>query len=237
MSTRTDGFTLLEVAIVLSVIAVLTAVALPVYSGIIDRAEVATMKSDLRNLATAQEAYFSDHQGYAPNVSSLGAELRVSDNVTVFVDSGTATGWGATAMHSGTGSSCRAAYGRAGQQEPTCSDDPVVRIVDPGAGAEIEGEEVRFALRTGGVRLGPGRVDGEGPAHHHLFIDRDVTPLSDPIPHGEADIIHLRPGQSELRLPWLAPGEHQVIALLSDGAHVPLLPPVTDTIRFAVKGR
>jgi type IV pilus assembly protein PilE len=109
------GFTLLEVAIVVTVLTVLTAVALPIYSGFIERAKVATMQSDLRNLATVQEAHFGNHQGYASNPSSLDDGLQTSENVTVFIDSGTATGWGATAMHSSTASSCRIAYSSSGQ--------------------------------------------------------------------------------------------------------------------------
>ena len=218
-----------------SVLVVLAAVALPIYSGFIGRAKVAAMQSDLRNLATVQEAYFGDHQGYAPDASSLDPQLQTSENVTVVIDSGTATGWGATAMHAGTASSCRIAYSRTGQSAPTCNEAPVIRIVDPRVGAAINSQDVAFVLSASGVRVASARGGGEGGAHHHLFIDREVTPLSEPIPHGEADIIHLRPGQFELRLPGLDWGQHQVIAVLANEAHVPLVPPVTDTVRFSVR--
>ncbi len=234
MATRQDGFTLLEIAIVVSVITVLTAVALPVYSGMVERANVAAMKSDLRNLATVQESHFSDHQAYAPSASSLGSSLETSMNVTVYVDSGSTTGWGGTAMHSGTDTSCRIAYSSAGYRAPTCSDDPLVRIVDPAAGKVVDTGDVLFVVASSGLAAGSG--EGSEP-HHHLFLDREVTPFDEPIPLGEPDIIHLRSGQSDLRVPGLDRGEHQVIVVVTDEAHVPLSPPVTDTVRFSVKVR
>jgi prepilin-type N-terminal cleavage/methylation domain-containing protein len=237
MTSKTNGFTLIEMAIVVSVVAALTAIALPLYSSVTKPAKAAAMKSDLRNLATMQEAHFSDHQAYAPDASSMGTPLQASPNVTVFIDSATATGWGGTAIHSGTNSWCRIAYSRAGYQAPTCTEAPMVRIVDPGAGAAIDAGEVRFALAASGLGKNSGQNGGKGTVHHHLFLDRDVTPLSEPIPHGMADIIHLRPGQSELRVPGLARGQHEVIVVVTDDAHVPLLPAVTDTVRFTVKAR
>ncbi len=237
MSTKPNGFTLIEVAIVVGVITVLTAVALPVYSGMVERANVAAMKSDLRNLATVQESHFSDHQAYAPSASSLGSRLETSKNVTMFVDSGTTTGWGATALHSGTNTSCQIAYSSAGYRAPACNDDPIVRIVDPAAGKVVDTGDVSFVLATSGLSATSGGSGESGEPHHHLFVDRDVTPLDEPVPFGDPDIIHLRPGHTELRVPGLPHGEHRVIVLVTDEAHVPLSPPVTDTVRFSVKVR
>ncbi len=237
MSSRADGFTLLEVAIVVSVITMLAAVALPAYSGFIERANVAAMKSDLRNLATVQESHFSDHQAYAPNAASLGPRLETSNNVTVFVDSGTTTGWGGTAMHSRTDTWCRIAYSSAGYRAPICMDDPVVRIVDPAAGKVADTGDVRFVIAMSGLPATSRGNGAGGDPHHHLFLDRDVTPLDEPIPFGNRDIIHLRPGQTELRVPGIDRGEHRVIVVVTDDAHVPLSPPVTDTVRFTAKVR
>ncbi|MDH3732203.1 MAG: DUF4399 domain-containing protein [Gemmatimonadota bacterium] len=234
MSRRTRGFTILEVAAALTVVAVLAAIAVPLYLSAVEPARVATMKSDLRNLAVGQEAHFGDQRRYAADAASMGGRLQTSKNVTVFVDSGTVTGWGATATHSGTLTSCRIAYGHTGFQAPTCSRDPLVRIVMPGAGAAVASEAVRFVLSTGGVRMTAGAKET---AHHHLFIDREVTPFGDPVPHDDVDIIHLQEGESELWLPGLATGPHEVIAVLTDGAHVPLVPLATDTVRFSVSRR
>jgi hypothetical protein len=45
------------------------------------KAAVTQMKSDLRNLITAQEAYFADHAAYAGAVGDL--RFRASENVSV----------------------------------------------------------------------------------------------------------------------------------------------------------
>ena len=55
------GFTLIELLIVVVIIGILAAFAIPKFQSTKGKANAATLKSDLRNLATAQEAYFYDH--------------------------------------------------------------------------------------------------------------------------------------------------------------------------------
>lgn len=110
-----------------------------------------------------------------------------------------------------------------------------VTIVEPADGAEVEGPDVRVVLSAAGVEITPATEEREGTAHHHLFVDTDVTPLADTIPQGVTGILHLGQGQSEFTLEGLEPGSHRVIAVLANWGHVPLDPPAMDTVSFTVR--
>ncbi|MFQ5890938.1 MAG: DUF4399 domain-containing protein [Gemmatimonadota bacterium] len=110
-----------------------------------------------------------------------------------------------------------------------------VEIIEPADGALTSDSTVRIVLAATGIEIAPAAEEREGTAHHHLFVDRDLTPLSDTIPAGVSGILHLGRGQTELLLRGLAPGEHIVVALLADRAHIPLSPPALDTVRFTVR--
>jgi len=60
MVDKRRGFTLIELLIVVAIIAILAAIAVPNFLEAQVRSKVARVKSDLRTLATAQEAYFVD---------------------------------------------------------------------------------------------------------------------------------------------------------------------------------
>ncbi len=65
-ATRRRGFTLIELLIVVAIIAILAAIAVPNFLEAQVRAKVSRAKADLRSLATALESYYTDNNEY-PN--------------------------------------------------------------------------------------------------------------------------------------------------------------------------
>jgi type IV pilus assembly protein PilA len=96
------GFTLIELMIVIAIIGILAAIAIPQFSAYRVRAYNSAANADLRNAATAQEAYYVDNQSYANAVADIiGSSygLFTSENVSVTV-AGTADGYTMSSSHS-----------------------------------------------------------------------------------------------------------------------------------------
>lgn len=124
MRYNRGAFTLIELVVVILIIGVLAAIAIPKFGASKDKAYVASMTSDLRNLVTAQESYFNDNNGrYALTTAALGTSYRPSTGVTVTVGDVTTTGWTATAVHAISPKRCTLAVGGAatGASEPICN--------------------------------------------------------------------------------------------------------------------
>lgn len=109
-----------------------------------------------------------------------------------------------------------------------------VTIVEPADGAELDAGPVLFVLETDGVEIvAAGNMD-PGTGHHHLIVDADVD-WALPIPNDPGVHYHMGQAETELTLTDLAPGEHRIIAVVADGVHIPLDPPVADTITVVVR--
>ena len=106
------GFTLIELLIVVVIIGILAAIAIPKFSNAKERAYVAAMKSDLRNLVTTEETYFADNLTYG-SIANLGSAYSSSAGVTVATSAVTASGWAASATHTNAGQTCTLALGAA----------------------------------------------------------------------------------------------------------------------------
>ena len=76
--TNRKGFTLIELLIVVVIIGILAAIAIPKFAATKDKAKLASVKSDVRNAMTAEEAYFSDFAKYGAL-----ADLASASNFTL----------------------------------------------------------------------------------------------------------------------------------------------------------
>jgi prepilin-type N-terminal cleavage/methylation domain-containing protein len=122
MKSIKKGFTLIELLIVVVIIGILAAIAIPKFANTKAKAYVASMKSDLRNLITAQEAYFSDNNTYAVGTANLGTNFSASPGITVTLGSVTGTGWVATATSISVATTCFITLGGGSTNEgdPVC---------------------------------------------------------------------------------------------------------------------
>jgi type IV pilus assembly protein PilA len=102
MMRKNEGFTLIELMIVIAIIGILAAIAIPQFSAYRTRSYNSAAEADIRNAATAQEAYYVDNQTYkADPLGLIGSNygFYTTTNVAVTGGAGT-TQYTMTAIHS-----------------------------------------------------------------------------------------------------------------------------------------
>ncbi len=73
--TRSNGFTLLEMLIVVAIMGVLTSIALPAYQNSVRRSARAEAKTELLQVASDQERYFSNFNTYVDDATPLNSPV------------------------------------------------------------------------------------------------------------------------------------------------------------------
>ena len=116
------GFTLIELLIVVVIIGILAAIAIPKFASTKEKAYIAAMKSDLHSLATAQEVYSVDQRpnAYAPDLASLAGYFTPTTGVSLNITFSGPSGWSAVATHAAIPApySCAYFYGNAAPVAP-----------------------------------------------------------------------------------------------------------------------
>ncbi|BAH37053.1 MAG TPA: prepilin-type N-terminal cleavage/methylation domain-containing protein [Gemmatimonas aurantiaca] len=111
------GFTLIELLIVVVIIGILAAIAIPKFQDTKSKAYATSIKSDLKNLTSMQESYFYHNETYANTAVSTGFESSKGVNIVIAESNG--SGWSASATHpSSIPLTCAVYYGAAAPLAP-----------------------------------------------------------------------------------------------------------------------
>lgn len=99
MSVRPNrtGFTLIEILITVVILGILASIVIPSFKTTKGKAYAASLRTDLRNLATAEEAYFYEHAAYGSTTAAV--KFAGSQGVNITIVQATVSGWSATATH------------------------------------------------------------------------------------------------------------------------------------------
>ncbi len=105
------GFSLIELLVVMVVIGILVGLAIPRYREYKRRFYLTTMVTDLRNLATTEEAFWNISGTYSTDLQQI--QYTASPQVSISMVSADTLGWAAKASYAGDSAICAIYYGNA----------------------------------------------------------------------------------------------------------------------------
>jgi len=117
---------------------------------------------------------------------------------------------------------------------------PSVTFVGLQDGAELTAP-AQVCVEVTGLTIEPSGDVKPDSGHHHLIVDPSADELAK-YTAGTTDAIakddthlHLGDGTNCFTIETLAPGEHELLTVVADGAHVPLNPPVVASVTVMAK--
>jgi type IV pilus assembly protein PilA len=123
------GFTLIELLIVVVIIGILAAIAIPKFATTKDKAKLASVKTDVRNFMTAEEAYFSDNAKYGDNTALEGAgyNFTYSSGNKATASSADAAGYSIEITNSSISAGFTKCTVGVGSKAPSAAEDGVIK--------------------------------------------------------------------------------------------------------------
>ena len=102
---RDGGFTLIELLVVILIIAILAAIAIPVFLRQREKGWKSQMESAVKNAATAEESYLTANPDYTEDVTALEDDegLKYAEDVGLAIEAEGGTAYCITAAHSNLG--------------------------------------------------------------------------------------------------------------------------------------